>query len=33
MHLDLMSIPQSGEIMTKRLGGIIGCKTIPLDDI
>ena len=25
-HLDLLSIPQSGEKMSKRLGGIIGCK-------
>ena len=25
-HLDLLSIPQSGGKMSKRLGGIIGCK-------
>ena len=25
-HLDLLSIPQSGEKMSKRLGGIEGCK-------
>ena len=25
-HLDLLSIPQSEEIMSKRLRGIIGCK-------
>ena len=25
-HLDLLSIPQSGEKMSKRLGGIMGCK-------
>ena len=25
-HLDLLSIPSKGEKMSKRLGGIIGCK-------
>ena len=25
-HLDLLSIPQSGEKMSKRLGGVMGCK-------
>ena len=28
-HLDLLSIPQSGGNMSKRLGGIIGCKYKP----
>ena len=26
MHLDLLSIPQSGGKISKRLGGINGCK-------
>ena len=35
MHLDLLSIPQSGENIPKHLvvGGIIGCKTKPLHGI
>ena len=28
-----LNIPQSGEKMSKRLGGIIGCKDKPLHDI
>ena len=30
-HLDLLSIPQSGEKMSKYLDGIIGCKYKPLN--
>ena len=32
-HLDLLSIPQPGGKMSKRLGGIIDCKDKPLRGI